>query len=80
MRGSRRGRLAGAGGNARVADGAGDAVRPIGIRLSALAQDGLAVTPRRVSASSACRAAGSQAVLAGSGRAARSRRHRPSAR
>jgi ADP-ribose pyrophosphatase YjhB (NUDIX family) len=41
----RRGRLPGAGDNARVAADAGDAVRRIGIRLSALAQDGLAYAP-----------------------------------
>src|SRR5271167_4076252 len=35
----------GAGDNSPVADGAGDAVRRIGIRLSALAQDGLAYAP-----------------------------------
>jgi ADP-ribose pyrophosphatase YjhB (NUDIX family) len=40
-----RGRLPGAGDNARVAADAGDAVRRIGIRLSALAQDGLAYAP-----------------------------------
>lgn len=75
VRGSRRGGLAGAGDNARVADGAGDAVRRIGVRLSALAQDGLAYAPcgydlgryrqaGRLAASSHAESPGSQAVPA----------------
>ncbi len=41
----RPGSEAGAGDNARVASDAGDAVRRIGVRLSALAQDGLTYAP-----------------------------------
>ena len=43
--GQHRPRLAAAGDNARVASSAADAVRRIGIRLSALAQDGLTYAP-----------------------------------